>query len=77
MPDAFVSCISLSPSTLSKKDVDLKINMSLDGMKLQNVKTLVNKHGLGLKESQGSLLIYGSRQNEIANPRLNKNQKKR
>ena len=73
MPDAFVSCISLSPSKLSKKDVDLKIDMSLDGMKLQNVKTLVSKHGLGLKESQGTLLIYGSRQSEIANPRLNKN----
>jgi hypothetical protein len=60
MPDAFVSGISLSSNTASKKEFELKIDMTLDGKNLKNVETLVSKRGLMLKEFKGSLLIYGS-----------------
>ncbi len=60
MPDAFISSISLSPNTPSKKEFELKISMVLDRKNLKNVETLVNKHGLMLKQDNGSLLISGS-----------------
>jgi hypothetical protein len=61
IPDAFVSGISLSPNRISARDFELKINVSLEGMNLTNVENLVKKYGLMLDESQGSLLIYGSK----------------
>ena len=60
MPDAFVSSISLSPNMLSKTDFDLRLNVALDGKVLEDVAALVSRHGLNLKETKGSLLIYGS-----------------
>jgi hypothetical protein len=61
VPDAFVSSISLSPNTVSARDFELKINVSLEGPNLTSVENLVKKHGLTLDEGQGCLLIYESR----------------
>ncbi len=60
IPDAFISKISLTPSDRSKEEFNLRINVSLDVKNLINVQSIVNKHGMILKEDKGSLLIYGS-----------------
>jgi hypothetical protein len=61
VPDAFVSSVSLSPKTLSRRDFELRINAALDRRNLMDVETLVRKNGLMLNEDNGSLLIYGSK----------------
>lgn len=60
IPDAFVNSISLMPSNHSKEEFNLRINVSLDPRSLTNVQSVVNKHGMNLKEDNGFLLIYGS-----------------
>ncbi len=60
VPEAFINSISLTPSNRSKEEFDLRINVSLDAKNLTNVKSVVSKHGMILKEDKGSLLIYGS-----------------
>ncbi len=60
VPDIFISSISLMPSSRSKEDFDLRLNVSLDVKSLTNVQSIVSKHGMLLKEDKGSLLIYGS-----------------
>lgn len=68
VPDAFVNSISLMPSSRSKEEFDLRINVTLDAQSLSNVQSVVNKHGMNLKEDKGSLLIYGNqtRVNDMA-----------
>ncbi|MGA2524572.1 MAG: hypothetical protein ABSF65_10530 [Candidatus Bathyarchaeia archaeon] len=61
VPDAFVSSVSLSPKTFSRRDFELRINAALTGNNLMDVETLVRKNGLMLNENNGSLLIYGSK----------------
>ena len=58
IPDAYISCVSLTPRARSDEEFQLRINASLDVKSLKNVQSLVNEHGMILKESQGSLLIY-------------------
>jgi polysaccharide pyruvyl transferase WcaK-like protein len=68
IPDAFISCISLSPSKLSKKEFELKMNMALDGRNLKTVQSLVKQYGLRLKEDKGFLVIYGSETKPLQMP---------
>jgi hypothetical protein len=65
IPDAFVSKISLTPRNDSNKEFELRINVLLEDENFESVQTVVNKHGLNLKEEHESLLIYGG-------PRLEK-----
>jgi len=60
IPDAYITCVSLTPKAPSNKEFELRINVSLDVKSLKNVQSLVNNHGMILKENKGSLLIYAS-----------------
>ena len=60
IPDSFVSSVSLIPTHFLKGDFKLKIDVDLTQKSLQTVESIVNKHGLFLKEEPGSLLIYES-----------------
>jgi hypothetical protein len=60
IPEALISCASLTPSVRSNEEFELRINASLDVESLKNLQSLVNKHGMVLKEDKGSLLIYKS-----------------
>jgi hypothetical protein len=60
IPEALISCASLTPSVRSNEEFELRINASLDVESLENVQSLVNKYGMTLKEDKGSLLIYAS-----------------
>ena len=57
LPDAYITCASLAPSARSNEEFELRIDASLDVKSLKNVQSLVNKHGMILKEDKGSLLI--------------------
>jgi hypothetical protein len=61
---AFISGMSLTQSNRFKKEFELHINVSLDDKSLKNVQSLVEKHGMILKEDKdkdkGSLFIYAS-----------------
>jgi len=65
IPDAFISKISLTSKNTAKEEFELRINVSLDGESFANVKSLVTKRGLNLKEEENSLLIYGSKKSSI------------
>ena len=60
IPGVYITCASLTPSVRSNEQFELRINASLDVKSLKNVQSLVNKHGMTLKEDKGSLLIYAS-----------------
>jgi hypothetical protein len=60
IPDAHITWVSLTPSARYNEEFELRINASLDVKSLKNVQSLVNKHGMILKEDKGSLLIYSS-----------------
>jgi len=60
IPGAFISSVLLTPNNRFKEEFELRINVSLDDKSLKNVQSLVNKHGMILKEDKGSLLIYAS-----------------
>jgi hypothetical protein len=60
IPDAYITCVSLTPRARSNEEFELRINASLDAKSLKKVQFLVNKHGLILKEDERSLLIYSS-----------------
>lgn len=60
MPDASVSSVSLSPNAVSKTDFELRLRMAIDKKSHDDMVALVSKHGLTLKESEGSMLICGS-----------------
>ncbi len=74
VPDAFISSISLMPINLSKEEFNLRINVSLDAKGLTNVESVVNKHGLILKQGNGSLLISGSEAKPNGMPIISQNQ---
>jgi hypothetical protein len=58
IPDAYITCVSLTPSAHSSEEFELRINASLDLESLKKVQSIVNKRGLTLKEDKGFLLIY-------------------
>ena len=58
VPDAYMTCVSLTPRARSSEEFELRINASLDVKSLKNVQSLVNKHGMILKQDKESLLIY-------------------
>jgi len=60
IPDVFINSITLSPSMPSLRDFVLRLNMSLNNRNLVSVQSIVNKHGLSMKENKGFVLIYGS-----------------
>ena len=60
IPDAFISTISLASNGRAKGQFALRIDVALNAKSLENVKSIVVKHGLTMKEDRGSLLIYGS-----------------
>lgn len=60
MPDAVISNILLTPIDRLKEEFALRIDAHLNANSLENVKAIVGKHGLTLKEDRGSLLIYES-----------------
>ena len=61
IPDAFVDGISLIENYLSG-EFELHLNISLNAKGIENVQSLVSKHGLLLKEDKGTIVIYGSTQ---------------
>jgi len=58
IPTAYITCASLTPRARSNEEFELRINVSLDAESLKKVQSLVNKHGLILKEDKGTLLVY-------------------
>ncbi len=62
IPDVFVDGFSLKANSLNG-EFELHMNMSLNAKSIKNVQSLVNKHGLLLKEDKGIIVIYGSEQN--------------
>ena len=58
IPDAYITCASLTPRARSNEEFELRINASLDVKSLKNVQSLLNKHGMILKEDKEFLLIY-------------------
>jgi hypothetical protein len=60
IPEALISCSSLTPRVRSKEEFELRINASLDVKSLENVQSIVNKHGMILREDKGFLLICAS-----------------
>ena len=60
IPEAPISSALLTPNRNSKGEFELRINVLLDGKSLENVKSLVEKHKMNLKENNGSLLIYAA-----------------
>jgi hypothetical protein len=61
MPDMVVNSISLVPNGNLKQEFELRINMALITQNKNNIQTIVNKHGMHLKEFEDSVLIYGSK----------------
>ncbi len=61
IPDAFVDGFSLIASSLNG-EFELHMNTSLNTKGIENVQSLVSKHGLLLKEDKGIIVIYGSKQ---------------
>jgi len=62
IPDAFVTGISLIASDLSE-EFELRMNLSLNAKGIEDVQSLVSRHGLQLKEDRGTLVIYGPKLN--------------
>ena len=56
IPDALISSISIAPR--STEEFELRISMFLDKQSLQHIQTIVDSHGLILREDKGTLLIY-------------------
>jgi hypothetical protein len=65
IPDAFISSISLIKNSRLKEEFDLQITVSLNPKNMQNLQTLIGKHGMQLKEEKGSLIIYGTTPNRL------------
>ncbi len=61
IPDAFISSISLSPNNFYKNEFELRINVVLDAKSLKDIRSVIDKHGLILKEDNGTLFICGQR----------------
>ena len=61
IPDAFISSISLSPNNTYKNEFELRINVALDARSLKDIRSVIDKHGLILKEDYGTLFIRGQR----------------
>lgn len=58
IPDTVVNSVSLVQSESLSKEFELRMNVNLDSRGLRNVRTVVDKHGFNLKESEGLLVIY-------------------
>lgn len=59
IPDAFISSIALIKNSRLKEEFDLQINVALNPKHMQNLQSLVGRHGMQLKEDKGTLIIYG------------------
>lgn len=57
-PDADVRWVSITPTTRSKEEFELRLSASLDVESLKNIQAIVNEHGVILKEDHESLLVY-------------------
>ena len=65
IPEAYITWVSLTPSTRSNEEFELRINASLDVKSIKTVRSLVNKHGLILKEDTGFLRVYAPETKQI------------
>lgn len=61
IPDAFISGVLLTSSSTSEEGLSLRINMDLNLQSLKNIRSIVDKHGMILKEDNGFLMIFGSK----------------
>ncbi len=61
IPGMSVDAVSLTPIKNVQKEFELRINTSFDRKSLQDIQSVVAKHGLNIKEDKGTLLISGSR----------------
>jgi hypothetical protein len=66
MPGMLVSSISLTPIDRFKHNFELRINTDLSDESLKDVEFIVKKHGMKLKEDQGTLWIFAVDSIEIA-----------
>ena len=65
LPDANITCASLTPRARSNEEFELRINASLDAKSLKKMQSLAGKHGLTLKKDKRSLLIYATQTKPI------------
>ena len=58
IPDVLISYIALTQINRFTEDFELRINMVLDDEKFKDIESIVKRHGMGLKEDKGTLLIH-------------------
>ena len=67
MPDMFISSVLLISINRFKEDFNLRIDASFDLIDFKHLQSISQKHGMSVKEVQGSLLILDkAKQIEIA-----------
>ena len=59
IPDAFISSVMLTSNSTSKEELSLRINVNLNRQSLKKIRSIVDKHGMNLKEDNGFLMIFG------------------